>query len=234
MPLATIEVRFFDPPVPFDAASDLLSLVAYPKDKDRQKRNSFALALCRREHIARWRQGRECSPEWIRPIVFFQREPNFKRSMRDGLKKLRLALITASEILTPHLNAVETGRRPRTIDRFSRTVTYICQTIMEREGWRGEDLSTFESKVWGPIRPIAHLAFSLSQLVNVSEQGDEYLSSFRDDDILIKMLERAEAIRLILPKLPGFQWVEDDTIRILAKRTEAGVLISRAEGQAVS
>ena len=34
--------------------------------------------------------------------------------MRDGLKKLRLALITASEILTPHLNAVETGRDNKT------------------------------------------------------------------------------------------------------------------------
>src|ERR1700722_6354155 len=111
MPLATIEIEFFDPSVPFDAASNLLSFVAYPKDRDRQKRNRFALALCRREHIARWRQGRESSPEWTRPITFFQRGADFTRSMKGGLKKSRLALITASEILTPHLKAFEDGRQ---------------------------------------------------------------------------------------------------------------------------
>jgi hypothetical protein len=164
-------------------------------------------------------------------------------SLRDGLKKLRLGLITASGMLTPHLQALETGRRPPKIEGLPPSVKHIAQITMISEGWKGKTESSFKSKVWGPIRPVAHLAFAFSQLAHIdrrakaSEWGrnsmKEMLSPFPDDDMIIEIIERAETIRLLLPKLGQFRFSEERTIRFVAKKVAFSVLISQAESRVV-
>jgi hypothetical protein len=229
VPLKTLEIWFSDPPVPFEVASLLLSFVAYPDDVPSRK--SFFRELCRREHISQERKHHraESIPKSIRPIIF--------PSLRDGdwtkgLEALRLHLLTASEILAPFVSLHETGRSLATRKRCSATVEEIGTSLMIREGWE-TSLSTFLTRYWVPIRPIAHLAFSLAESVyadrwKASKKGwkhiQHWISPYPDDDLASRVLERAEVVRLFLPELKRVRFSEESTVRFIARKVSCNEL----------
>jgi len=233
MPLKTLEIPFSDPPVPFEVASVLLAFIAYPDDV--QSRKNFFRELCRHEHISREpkRNRAESIPKLIRPIIF--------SSPRDGdwikgLEALRLHLLLASEILAPFVSSHETKGRLATRRRSSASVEEIGTNLMMREGWE-TSLSTFLTRYWVPIRPIAHLAFSLAELVyagrwKASKEGwkhiSQWISPYPDDGLALRVLERAEVVRLFLPELEHVRFTEEKTVRFIARKVSCNELSSGA------
>jgi hypothetical protein len=233
MPLKTLEIPFSVPPVPFEVASLLLSFVAYPDDVPSRK--SFFRELCRREHISQERKHHraESIQKLIRPILFSsQRDGDWIK----GLEALRLHLLIASEILAPFVSLHETGKKLATRKGCSATVKEIGTSLMIREGWE-TSISTFQTRYWVPIRPIAHLAFSLAELVyadrwKASKGGwkhiQRWISPYPDDGLALRVLERAEVVRLFLPELKRVRFSEERTIRFIARKVLCNELSSEA------
>jgi hypothetical protein len=221
MPLKIIGVRFEEPAVPFEAASELLSYVAYPSDE--RKRRRFSAALCRVEHLQEAQRKSEwaCFPQRIRPLIFAPNDESFVRDLHFGINTLRLRLITATAMLMPHLIAFVTGKNPPKVEGFAPTVENIARYIMEKEGLNLDTSeSTFKSRVWAPTRPVAHLAFSFAQKVFIKRWGkaktmQEILTPYPDEEVLRNIMDHAENIRTILPKLRQFRFSEDDTIKFV-------------------
>jgi len=220
-----IGMRFTKPAIPFDVASELISYVAYPKND--QKRVRFAAALCRVEHL---RQAKN-DPQWrftprlIKPFVFAPNEQTFRRDLSFGLETLRKHLITATLILLPHLQSFRTGKKPQTIEGLSPTVDNITQIIAGLEGWdEVESQSTFETRAWSPVRPVAHLAFCIffklfgrlaSDTAGQSKTMFDIISPYPDEESLHDILRTSESVRSILPKLRHLRFTEDETIQFV-------------------
>lgn len=226
MPLKTIGIRFEEPAVPFEAASELLSYVAYPGDE--RKRRSFSAALCMVEHLNEQQRNPEWafSPQRIRPIIFFPKYNLFVRDLSFGVETLRLRLITATGMLMPHLVAFATGDTPQKVEGFPPTVENVTQYIMRHEGWTlGTSESTFKSRVWAPTKPVAHLAFAFALIVFIkrwethasgkAKTMHKLLTPYPEEEVLRKIMDHAENIRTILPKLRQFRFSEDDTIKFV-------------------
>jgi hypothetical protein len=103
------EIKFFDPDIPFEAASVLLSFIAYPTESD--ERSRFAGALCRLEH----RQETLRDPRWrssaklVRPHIFF--DATFEKTIQEDVNNLLLRIVIAVSMLVPHLH-VDRGDGP--------------------------------------------------------------------------------------------------------------------------
>jgi hypothetical protein len=239
VPIKTIEVPFSDPPVPFEVASIILSFVAYPDDIPGRKR--FFRELCRREHIMeeqkRWRQG--SPPKLIRPIILTSQDD---ANWLKGLHTLRLHLVAANEMLSPFISAHETGRRPLAREGgLPATVENIASILLEREGRQDGSVSTFITRYWMPIRPIAHLAFSLAELVYAArwkalkpgwKHIEQIISPYPDDVLASRILQRAEAVRMFLPELEQVRFSEDRTVSFIARKVALNNLSLRTGTEA--
>ncbi len=234
MALAEVEIPFCKPPIPFDVASNLLACVTFPTDT--RKLRHFAIALCRHQYIIAEKQRRtgDSSPFLVKPITFFQTEQFFQQRLNHGVEKVRICLIAARDILGPHVRAHENRRK--TLRRISiPTVDEAISSILEREGL--SNISSFESDVWDKLRPVCHLAFALSELVDADQcfwrdrKGaiKDVLTPFANEDVLEGVLARAGSIRELLPSFKYVRFSEDTTYRFIAKKIELELLMPRAE-----
>src|SRR5579862_5666721 len=224
MPLKIIGIRFSEPTVPFEVASELLSYIAYPNDEP--ERGRFSAALCRMEHL----QEAQRNPAWafsaqrIRPWIFVPGDA-LAKDLRDGVEILRRRITAAAAILMPHLIAFATEKSPPTIEGFYPTIANISQYIMSHRGLSTETGKTFEARDWAPAKPVAHLAFSFAQLVLIKrwekqatgkvKTMHDILTPYPDEELLRKIMDNAEVIRTILPELDQVQFSEDDTIKFV-------------------
>jgi hypothetical protein len=223
MPLKTIPIRFPDPEVPLETASELLSYIAFPLQDDNRRRK-FAAALCRFGH----RHEMIRDPIWgklIRPFVFAPDEQTFYRDLHFGLETLRRHLITASLILHPHFESLKTGKPLPTIEGLSPTVDNVTQVLARLEGWdEFESQSTFESRVWTSVRPVAHLAFCffhkvfkrrIRSTLGQDKGMFEIISPYPDEETLRDIVLISEKFRKYLPKLKPLRFVENQTIEFV-------------------
>jgi hypothetical protein len=224
MPLKVVQIRFEDPPVPFDAGSEILSYVAYPLD--REKRAGFASALCRFGHG--YQQLRR-DPQWaftphlIRPQSFEPLGEIDASELYPGMELFLRRLTTAHSILLPFLSlAYKIEKKLRKVGDLKATVDNICQRLIEQEGGdAASNLSNFKTRRWSPTRPVAHLAFALfmevyhARLNKVSNQRKyiwEILFPLPSDLKLQETLWSAEHIRIRLPSLAQVRFKEEETI----------------------
>jgi hypothetical protein len=221
MPLKTIGIEFMKPAIPFDAASELMSYIAYPKNE--KKRTRFSAALCRVEHLRQKDHQWRVTPTLVRPNVFAPDEKTFSRDLCLGLETLRVHLQAASLILHPHFESLKTGKRLPTIEGKAPTVDNITQIMARRESWNdAASQSTFESRVWTPVRPVAHLAFTFFNRVcgkrpshGQKQNMLESLSPYPDEDTLREILRISELRRRLLPTFKLLRFVENQTIHFV-------------------
>jgi hypothetical protein len=228
MPLKTVGIEFCRPAIPFDVASELMSYVAYPKNDN--KRVRFAAALCRVEHLIQRDPQWKVTPKLIRPSVFAPKEKTFYRDLHDGLETLRRNLTTASLILHPHFESHKTGKPLPKIEGLPPTVDNVTQVMARLEGWdEFGSQSTFESTVWNPVKPVAHLAFCFFHKVcmrrnqSASGQTNTVLESIRpypDEETLREIIRISELYRRHLPEITLLRFHEDQTIQFVESNRE--------------
>jgi hypothetical protein len=228
MPLKTIGIEFWKPAISFDAASELMSYVAYPENDN--KRIRFAAALCRVEHLLQRDPQWKVTPKLIRPSVFAPNEKTFYHDLHDGLETLRRHLTTASLILHPHFESLKTGKPLPKIDGLPPTVDNVTQVMARREGWdEVQSQSTFESRVWNAVKPVAHLAFCFFHKVcmrrNQSPSGRthgmlESINPYPDEETLRDILRISELFRRHLPKITLLRFHEDETIQFVESNVD--------------
>jgi hypothetical protein len=165
MPLKVVQIRFEDPPVPFDAGSKSFSYVAYPIDG--KKRPQFASALCQWEHLYRLRMDRQWgfTPHLTRPQVFESLRGVDPSELHHGMELIRRRLTTAASMDIAALFIISIYNRKkklRKVDDLKATVDNICQRIIEQGGRdAANNLSNFKTRERSPTRPVVHLAFAL-------------------------------------------------------------------------
>jgi hypothetical protein len=171
----SLEISYLDPTVPFELASFLLSCIAFAGEGSKQ--SAFESALCRYEllNADRGRHGSaESVPVLIKPMIFM---PSKCDCYDDGVLKVRRRLSLAAKIL-PLLLAHETNTRKPRVDGVPLTVYGAALRVTEEQGLSENSVSTLLDD-WGKIRPMAHLAFALSELV-YSKRGMEPGSGWKN------------------------------------------------------
>lgn len=225
MPRETIEISLSEARPPFEAASELLSYIAYPTGPDRA---AFSAALCRWAHLTSGSDWKH-SPQLVRPWIFCYPEDVMFASLTKGGNVLRRRVATASLMLLPQLKSLSTGNAPPKLLGFEPTVENISLHISEYLGWSPESYSNLKSKVWAPTKPIAHLAYSFANEVlfprcieyRKSHPGEgrpivEFLFPLPTLEELHSILIRAEKIRNVFPFIKQFRIPDEITLQFIS------------------
>jgi hypothetical protein len=223
MPLKTIPIRFPDPDVPFEVASEILSYIAFPLEGDAERRR-VARALCRLEH--RHEMLRE--PGWggtaqlVRPDIFF--DESEKEVVNDVVKILK-RLTTAVLMLLSDLVSLWSSEPPAEIFGSAPTASRIAKSIAKSLGLSEGSESTIRSRVWAPAKPVSHLAFCYWMLALKTrwEQDDnlantpviDLISPYPDRLTLFKIISHSERIRSDLAKLRRYDFSDDNTMQFI-------------------
>jgi hypothetical protein len=226
MPLKVVQLRFEDPPAPFDAGSEIFSYIAYPIEKER--RVNFASMLYRWAHLWQTRTDPNwgITPQFIRPKYLEPPGGIDASVLYRGMELIRRRLTIAPSILLPFLLSHATGKKLKNVVDLTATVDHICQKLIERDGGdAASNLSNFKTREWSPTRPVAHLLFALwleayrARINKASNQGKaiwEILIPYPPDLKLQEILEFAERIRVLLPLLAGVRFKEEDTVMFIS------------------
>jgi hypothetical protein len=216
------EIRFSNPEIPFEAASLLLSYIAYPSDTD--ERTEFSRALCRWEHRAEALRNPEwrSSPKLARPVIFFKEIS--AKTLPKQIDNLMLRIVTCVSMLLPQLHRVSEsdvlpfGNNP--------SVSNIARNISELSGKSKKSGADIISDVWAPAKPVAHLAYAYwdcvldERLENnpefAAKSRSEMLTPLADQKRLLRVISYAELIRQELLALPGSRFKEGDMIKFVA------------------
>jgi hypothetical protein len=216
------EIRFSNPEIPFEAASLLLSYIAYPSDTDEQ--TEFSRALCRWEHRAATLRNPEwrSSPKLVRPIIFFKAIST--KTIQKQVDNLMLRIVTCVSMLLPQLHRIDEPDPP--LFGNSPSVSKIARNISELSGKSKQSGADIISDVWAPAKPVAHLAYAYwdcvldERLENDPEFATksrcEMLTPLPDKEQLLRIISYAELIRQELLDLPGSRFEEDNMIKVIA------------------
>jgi hypothetical protein len=214
---------------PFEAASTLLSYVAYAHADDRSQRQKFAAALTRYKHVTASHSNHEWgrSLQQIRPYIFSDEQKIYERNLRQGMQRLNYRLPAASLMLLAHLDKfAQPGKlrvHPHNVGGLDPSVENICFLLKADFGLKGENVSNFKSKVWGPTRPVCHVALVLT-LHGILSFPRSHRSGasipleflFPPADALPALLRTAEAYRVLLPSISQFRIKEERTIKFIS------------------
>ena len=159
MPRETVTIPATQAP-PFEAASMLLSYIAYNDTEEKRQRENFAAALTQFMHITTGHFDKTWSHslQQIRPHIFYAKQDAYAGNLRHGFKRLDYRLKTAYWMLNPYLRTLR-GKPPAAVYGFEPTIKHLSIQLKDLFGWDGDNISTFKTKVWGPTRPVCHVAF---------------------------------------------------------------------------
>jgi hypothetical protein len=231
MPLKTIAIKFSDPEIPFEAASELLSKFAYPEEAHRQR--TFGDALCRFEHLAESKRN----PNWafsahqIRPRIFVSGIDAFAKNLHEGWKTLDEFLGLSLNIMIPHVfDFLARDDCEGVAKDLVPGLNKIVETILDHKGRSRGSRSTVIADVWVPLRPVFHLAFAYAYVVffrpvkgNYDRQSRplyELITPYPAKSTLLGVLEYAEIIMSVLSSMPSMNKLnfrEDETIKFVAE-----------------
>ena len=216
------EINFSHPEIPFEAASVLLSFIAYPTQAD--ERSRFSRLLCRMQHRAasirnpEWRS----SPKLVRPDIFFDEVS--KDIYQAEVKDLVLRIATCASMLLPHLLDID----PSDLSIFGEkpTVSNIARVISKASGRSKESGSDIISEVWAPAKPVAHLAYAYwICILDERCKNDPEIASKNPIDIntpladqgqLLDVIQRAESTRQQLLEVSRSRFEEYSMIKFVA------------------
>lgn len=176
MPRETVVIPLFENAGPFEGAAHVLSYISYPDALDKNVRIKFAASLCRFAHFTniRYEEKWGSSLHLIRPWIFVDSDTKYKKSLSRGLKILGRRLHAAFFVLHPHFDALATGKSPPTLDGMKANVANSAAFVMPGFGWHGDSAATFKSKIWGPVKPVSHLAYMMAIFYLQACQSKEY------------------------------------------------------------
>jgi hypothetical protein len=224
MPMKTIPIRFTDPEVPFETASELLSYIAFPL-QDNARRRKLATALCRFVH--RHEMIRDpvwgTTPQLVRPVVFSDEQ--YEKEARKNLETILKRLSTAVLMLLSDLVSLWSGEPSIEIFNSAPNSSNIAKNIAKSLGKKEGSESTIRSKVWAPTRPVSHLAFCYywlalkkrweqeSNLTN--KRTIDLISPYPDKTTLLQIISDSEKLRFDLFKLRRYDFSDDNTIKFV-------------------
>jgi hypothetical protein len=230
MPLKTIAIKFSDPEIPFEAASELLAHLTYPEDVARQR--IFSDALCRYGHLAKSTRNLNWafSAHQIRPRILVSGNEAFSKSLHAGCNRLDDFLGLSLNVFIPHaFDFLAQGNCEDVAKDTVSSLNKIIITILDRKGRSKESRSTFITNVWVPLRPVFHLAFAYAHVVFFKPGNGDYdrkgrpmyeiITPYPEKNTVLDILDCAEAIRRLLPAIPSMDasFSEDETIKFIAE-----------------
>jgi hypothetical protein len=223
MPLRTIAIRFTDPEVPLETASELLSYIAFPLQYE-ARRQKLATALCRfghRNEMIRdsiW--GR--TPQLVRPVIFFDEQ--YEKEAYKNLVTILKRLTTAVLMLLSDLTSLWLNEPPLKIFESAPNASNIAKNIAKSLGLSEQSESTIRSRVWAQTKPVSHLAFSYfcfalnkrweQETDLASKRMIDLITPYPDKATLFKILTASETIRPHLSKL-RYEFSDDNTIKFV-------------------
>jgi hypothetical protein len=157
----------------------------------------------------------------VRPKLFLQDEKAFLSSLKKGNKILELRMLTAHQIMLPHLLALKAGKRTSKVDGFVPTVDNLSGIAKVKIGWHGDSVSTFKSRMWGPTRRVAHVAaafvlsITASKLLRPKQHKSLLQALWSSHELLYPNLLIAERYRMQLPHIKQFRIKENQTIKFI-------------------
>jgi hypothetical protein len=221
MPLKTIAIKFTDPDVPFETASNLLSHLAHPGDPVRQA--SLSNCLCRAEHCAESDRNPawQLSPQRMRPQIFAMSDDAYAGDLHYGMRTLSNRFDAALNMLIQHIDSFVYDDLPKDLPTLQNSIDGILKHRKKSIGTR----KTYIKREWTPTKPVVHLAFAYGFMVflkpNINNTAwlnlpfKEKLSPYPKLTMIYNVLKMAEIIRSVLPELLlGFN--ENDTIQFVA------------------
>jgi hypothetical protein len=137
----------------YEAVARFYSYIAYSDRIEATQRENYSIALSRWAVVERaqldqhWAQSKQA----IRPIIFSQEEKLFRDTLRRGSKRLYERSHCAFVMLLPHL-------AKGLLDGLEPTVSNIALRAGAAIGYEATSQKTFESKIWHPVKPVAHAA----------------------------------------------------------------------------
>jgi len=155
--------------------------------------------------------------------MFFQQMPD--KYIKKAVCTLLERVVAATGMLLPHLLSYQVNEPPPNIYGSAPTATNIARHMVQFKGGSEKSESTFRSTVWAPTKPAAHLAISYWEHVFMARwnQDDklarkhpvDIISPYPDNKTAINIIENAERIRCILPRLTQFDCSDDKTIKFV-------------------
>jgi len=227
MPLKTIPIRFPDPEVPFEVASELLSYIAFPLEED-ARRMKLSRALCRFGHrhemISDPIWGR--TPQMVRPAIFID-EQYEKEAFKDVVTILK-RMTTAVLMLLSDLVSLWSNEPSIEIFGSEPNASNIAENIAKALGLSKKSESNIRSGAWAPARPISHLAFCYWMLglkarweqddIHANTRAVDLISPYPDRNTLFKIISNSEIVRTDLAKIHRYDLSDDNTIKFVIVR----------------
>jgi hypothetical protein len=245
MPRQTVVARLSTDP-PHEVAAHILSFITYPNSKDASERENFEIALARWSIYDRARVdkvwGKSAQP--LKPYIFSQEQKAFLSIHRRGIRILFRRMVTAANMLGPHLNGFPSIKPAKITLKgvwgFDPSVETIALKIADRIGLARGSGSTVESKLWAPAKPVAHCATSfylwslyidhsrpeelkaLRSIGHIVQSDswqlcgrDPFLAFFCFPSVLRDIIKLSEFLRLNLKRIKQFEIPEEDTIQFV-------------------
>jgi hypothetical protein len=220
MPAKTVLVRFPEPDIPFEVASELLSYIAYPEDPQRQR--TFADCLCRFGHRKESLRNPDwaSSPHLIRPRIFAAESQSFIKLLYVGMRILNDRFEVALNVMMPSITEFIKPDEIKNAGFIIPSINESIKTILLTKGRSIKSRPNYLAEIWSPMKPVAHLAFTYAfvQFIksNNYERNGRYImdmvTPFPSTSVLIDIINYAEAIRRCFPEICGLTIDEVETI----------------------
>jgi hypothetical protein len=221
MPRETVVIPLFEHAGPFEGAAHVLSYISYPDALDKNVRITFAAALCRFAHLSniRFEEKWGSSLHLIRPWIFMDSDAKYEQTLRRGLKLLGRRLTATFFVLHPHFDALATGNSSGTLGGMKPNLANSAAFVMPGFGWHGDSASTFKSTIWGPVKPVSHMAYMMAIFYLQACQSKEYSEKdlfgalFPAPNRLSMMIIEADKLRPKLLEMKQFKFKESDLVK---------------------
>ena len=214
---------------PVDSVSEIISLIAYPAPGERIKREMFRDALTRTAYFV----GAMDDPAWamapqlIRPRILLAAGSVVTKCYRAGMLRAVRRMIVVHAVVKPHLDHLSTGKLRKLKTGHWPTVENCIMSMGEHFKVSPGSVDTVKARVWGPAKPIAHLALAVLDTMNMElyrrAEMNRSLYDRSNDKLLLRaivtihpavLLETAKDYRAKLPLIKQFRIRESDLLQV--------------------
>ena len=200
----------------YERGATLLTVLAYPNERDAERRLQLYLSLCGRalwlRHVI---EPDDWTPITVRPQYVFRDRKIIDRHVAFAGRRMQKCLV-AGRMAVLFFRRAEIGALPPLPDGIKRlSINQMATFVLDDAGQA--DPENVEKRFWVPARSVIHLATAAALVGQELQKADVtlLLDSFLFDEALIEaVLRRAELLKELISKDPKFPVKAEQLIQL--------------------
>jgi hypothetical protein len=200
----------------YERGATLLTVLAYPNERDAERRLQLYLSLCGRalwlRHVI---EPDDWMPITVRPQYVFRDRKIIDRHVAFAGRRMQERLV-AGRMAVLFFRRAEIGALPPLPDGIKRlSINQMAAFVLDDAGQA--DLENVEKRFWRPSKPVIHLATAAALVGQELQKADVplLLDSFLFHEALIEaVLRRAELLKELISKDPKFPAKAEQLIQL--------------------